>query len=113
VLFQEAKIQIFESNSQLANRSNLANFGCFRKQRYKFLKAIHNLFSHFEYRKELFQEAKIQIFESNSQLGIVILVYVVGCFRKQRYKFLKAIHNQMLLYGSQFIVVSGSKDTNF
>ena len=42
---------------------------------------------------QLFQTTKIQIFESNSQLDDNKPYCVVGCFRLQRYKFLKAIHN--------------------
>ncbi len=41
-LFQKSKIQKFESNSQLANAEKLGITGCFRSQRYKNLKAIHN-----------------------------------------------------------------------
>ena len=42
---------------------------------------------------QLFQTTKIQIFESNSQRDILWWPGHVGCFRLQRYKFLKAIHN--------------------
>ena len=43
---------------------------------------------------QLFQTTKIQIFESNSQLVLLLLVIDIRCFRLQRYKFLKAIHNR-------------------
>ena len=43
-LFQTTKIQIFESNSQLKKLKNLLSASCFRLQRYKFLKAIHNAY---------------------------------------------------------------------
>ena len=42
-LFQTTKIQIFESNSQHCNDSKDKRQSCFRLQRYKFLKAIHNV----------------------------------------------------------------------
>ena len=42
-LFQTTKIQIFESNSQLENSEQMPRIRCFRLQRYKLLKAIHNL----------------------------------------------------------------------
>ena len=41
----------------------------------------------------LFQTTKIQIFESNSQRSRIIQYCGVRCFKLQRYKFLKAIHN--------------------
>ena len=42
---------------------------------------------------QLFQTTKIQIFESNSQPLLYWGVCSSCCFRLQRYKFLKAIHN--------------------
>ena len=41
-LFQTTKIQTFESNSQLVPGTPGKSAGCFRLQRYKLLKAIHN-----------------------------------------------------------------------
>ena len=41
--------------------------GCFRLQRYKLLKAIHNNGETITIPVELFQTTKIQTFESNSQ----------------------------------------------
>ena len=61
----------------------------------------------------LFQTTKIQIFESNSQLASPSLSAIVGCFRLQRYKFLKAIHNSVVLGNHTPQVVSDYKDTNF
>ena len=42
LLFQTTKIQIFESNSQLLTFPDIVHLCCFKLQRYKFLKAIHN-----------------------------------------------------------------------
>ena len=42
-MFAVTKIQIFESNSQRSNRTGRNTGGCSPSQRYKFLKAIHNL----------------------------------------------------------------------
>ena len=67
-LFQTTKIQFFESNSQHKRRNRCCCGCCFRLQRYKFLKAIHNREAAIEQPKMLFQTTKIQIFESNSQL---------------------------------------------
>ena len=48
-LFQTTKIQIFESNSQPAGFGLYRCMSCFRLQRYKFLKAIHNGYGISEY----------------------------------------------------------------
>ena len=37
----------------------------------------------------------------------------IRCFRLQRYKFLKAIHNRTRIANVQKLVVSDYKDTNF
>ena len=42
ILFQTTKIQTFESNSQHNIKHSLLRRSCFRLQRYKLLKAIHN-----------------------------------------------------------------------
>ena len=86
---------------------------CFRQQRYKFLKAIHNLIMGTLYNQKLFQTTKIQIFESNSQLWNFRPEIPVRCFRQQRYKFLKAIHNVLFRAVLPVLVVSDNKDTNF
>ena len=88
-----SKIQIFESNSQLYVVKSLILICCFRCQRYKFLKAIHNIREYKGLCRLLFPMSKIQIFESNSQQGLLWRGVGCGCFRCQRYKFLKAIHN--------------------
>ena len=62
---------------------------------------------------QLFQTTKIQIFESNSQLGDMMNDGRISCFRQQRYKFLKAIHNFHILVKLTHNVVSDNKDTNF
>ena len=67
-LFQTTKIQIFESNSQPGRQRRPQG-------------------------RRLFQTTKIQIFESNSQRSRASSIISVSCFRLQRYKFLKAIHN--------------------
>ena len=118
-MFQITKIQIFESNSQRAICGYKSRLGCFRLQRYKLLKAIHNLhivakhgtavvsdykdtnfwkqfttnWSAWWVQGGLFQTTKIQIFESNSQPHWIVEQSNNSCFRLQRYKLLKAIHN--------------------
>ena len=112
-MFQTTKIQIFESNSQPLHQYILLPFRCFRLQRYKFLKAIHNLEWIVVFACRLFQTTKIQIFESNSQHVRTSLVQSYSCFRLQRYKFLKAIHNAPFPILQRNLVVSDYKDTNF
>ena len=138
-LFQTTKIQIFESNSQPGRYWLRGTVGCFRLQRYKFLKAIHNNNTVFyadppvvsDYKDTnfwkqfttiylcvckvfaLFQTTKIQIFESNSQRIAVNYLRSSSCFRLQRYKFLKAIHNVRVQFEQSVRVVSDYKDTNF
>ena len=62
---------------------------------------------------QLFQTTKIQTFESNSQRANLSGVFFLGCFRLQRYKLLKAIHNNTLYWGIPTGVVLDYKDTNF
>ena len=62
---------------------------------------------------QLFQTTKIQIFESNSQLAAAPAPVEQSCFRLQRYKFLKAIHNHLVVVFVYVVVVSDYKDTNF
>ena len=62
---------------------------------------------------QLFQTTKIQIFESNSQPTYTKVKGYAGCFRQQRYKFLKAIHNLRYFTRHLLYVVSDNKDTNF
>ena len=62
---------------------------------------------------QLFQTTKIQTFESNSQLETEGWQFNEGCFRLQRYKLLKAIHNKHPQKSPPDFVVSDYKDTNF
>ena len=61
----------------------------------------------------LFQTTKIQTFESNSQHACTNCLQTASCFRLQRYKLLKAIHNPYHGKGRFGNVVSDYKDTNF
>ena len=138
-LFQTTKIQTFESNSQQRDMRQSNLFCCFRLQRYKLLKAIHNRvmkgilldsvvsdYKDTNFWKQfttavyvlptslrLFQTTKIQTFESNSQLILQRSNAIIGCFRLQRYKLLKAIHNGDVKRTKPISVVSDYKDTNF
>jgi len=47
---------------------------------------------------QLFQTTKIQTFESNSQQTCLTVWSVDSCFRLQRYKLLKAIHNAVFFF---------------
>ena len=112
-MFQTTKIQTFESNSQQSKKSSDRKGGCFKLQRYKLLKAIHNLIASRVSRTVLFQTTKIQTFESNSQRLPSCTSLPVRCFKLQRYKLLKAIHNKAGTFPRESYVVSNYKDTNF
>ena len=137
-LFQTTKIQIFESNSQHFLRTPLRDIGCFRLQRYKFLKAIHNLPFVIDFYQKVVSDYKDTNFWKQFTTYKRRRSIETGCFRLQRYKFLKAIHNghagdrqgdelfqttkiQIFESNSQlmvgvslvFVVVSDYKDTNF
>ena len=114
-------------------------WGCFRLQRYKLLKAIHNYPNYILKQTQLFQTTKIQTFESNSQQVFDDTAELISCFRLQRYKLsqsnsqrspsvercsgcyfrlqryklLKAIHNFAKFFDNIRCVVSDYKDTNF
>jgi len=133
-----SKIQIFESNSQLFSGHSKnhcvvsdvkdTNFwkqfttshfviinkvGCFRCQRYKFLKAIHNKLSPGKWANEVVSDVKDTNFWKQFTTGINLFNLFKRCFRCQRYKFLKAIHNKFRYAASSLRVVSDVKDTNF
>ena len=112
-LFQTTKIQIFESNSQRNNRvcQNLCR--CFRLQRYKFLKAIHNdNLLPAEQMKVVSDYKDTNFWKQFTTNGIPANARLC-CFRLQRYKFLKAIHNRRCPARRWQSVVSDYKDTNF
>ena len=87
-LFQTTKIQTFESNSQHVQMLGFAFESCFRLQRYKLLKAIHNYGRHRDERCRVVSDYK----DTN---------------------FLKAIHNRLGERKKSYLVVSDYKDTNF
>mgnify|MGYP007011719153 CR=1 FL=1 len=86
---------------------------CFRSQRYKILKPIHNKIYLVFLPKTLFQITKIQNFETNSQQLAKMLHIDINCFRSQRYKILKPIHNVSMLQTTPLNTVSDHKDTKF
>ena len=68
--------------------------GCFKEQRYKFLKAIHNLLAvRLEDFRGCFKEQRYKFLKAIHNLWYGVFVPSDGCFKEQRYKFLKAIHN--------------------
>ena len=112
-LFQTTKIQIFESNSQQDNKCSCQTLCCFRLQRYKFLKAIHN---HRPVRPEpgrVVSDYKDTNFWKQFTTWGMLSANIHSCFRLQRYKFLKAIHNSSCPSERNGSVVSDYKDTNF
>ena len=67
-MFQRAKVQKFESQSQRVSGRGKILFKCFKEQKYKNLKANHNQLNGIILNPQMFQRAKVQKFESQSQL---------------------------------------------
>ena len=63
-------------------------------QKYKILKAIHNSVKATHTPTAFFKHAKIQNFESDSQLELAKQYGLYGFLSMQKYKILKAIHNR-------------------
>ena len=61
----------------------------------------------------LFQTTKIQNFETNSQPISLLNKILSNCFRPQRYKILKPIHNILQQNLTTLMTVSDHKDTKF
>ena len=66
-MFQRAKVQKFESQSQPLHLRIGWLYKCFKEQKYKNLKANHNKNGFNSFLKLMFQRAKVQKFESQSQ----------------------------------------------
>ena len=113
MLFQTTKIQTFESNSQLCSTRSLRRLRCFRLQRYKLLKAIHNQTSWNLGKDFVVSDYKDTNFWKQFTTTYADAIAAIGCFRLQRYKLLKAIHNCFISDETCFAVVSDYKDTNF
>ena len=137
-LFQTTKIQTFESNSQrkmlrygvlpVVSDYKDTNFwkqfttewldyrraiSCFRLQRYKLLKAIHNRVCLVRCQGRVVSDYKDTNFWKQFTTGPRTQDRRSRCFRLQRYKLLKAIHNGAGRGGFPGPVVSDYKDTNF
>jgi len=139
VLFRISKIQTFASNSQHDRWWGNNYFSCSEYQRYKLLRAIHNTSykdgwtfpvvqnikdTNFceqfttipEIRvglRKLFRISKIQTFASNSQHYVYFVASYQSCSEYQRYKLLRAIHNNWRSFRLVGFVVQNIKDTNF
>jgi GTP cyclohydrolase FolE2 len=92
-LFQRAKLQKNESQSQLHRNYFCPNRNCFKEQNYKKMKANHNYLSACACANSLFQRAKLQKNESQSQRSITHFANNSHCFKEQNYKKMKANHN--------------------
>ena len=112
-LFHDAKIQVFESNSQPLALSIEWELCCFTMQRYKFLKAIHNCDIDVLCGGVVVSRCKDTSFWKQFTTGVWKRVSLLGCFTMQRYKFLKAIHNRRGRRQGHLLVVSRYKDTSF
>ena len=112
-LFMMSKIQIFESNSQRIMRRQLKGESCLWCQRYKFLKAIHNLEGIFNFNSVAVYWLKDTNFWKQFTTNHGYTPFLGGCLWCQRYKFLKAIHNCWWVVVVKATAVYDVKDTNF
>ena len=113
LLFQIPKVQTFESQSQPDHPLPLLRGCCSRYQRYKLLRANHNCSILSPRHYWLFQIPKVQTFESQSQRLKHLHKKIRCCSRYQRYKLLRANHNQLLISFFECGVVPDTKGTNF
>ena len=88
-------------------------FCCFRLQRYKLLKAIHNGTGIVDNGGEVVSDYKDTNFWKQFTTISYCYYLLSRCFRLQRYKLLKAIHNLRTEIETYANVVSDYKDTNF
>ena len=112
-LFQTTKIQNFETNSQPGKRENHIASYCFRPQRYKILKPIHNPCHHLFVLLVTVSDHKDTKFWNQFTTKSEKLKANIDCFRPQRYKILKPIHNECPTRIKCFNTVSDHKDTKF
>ena len=78
-----------------------------------FWKQFTTDFYNIHFTNSLFRISKIQTFESNSQRRPSTLPDFFSCSEYQRYKLLKAIHNEKPQRKKSTTVVQNIKDTNF
>ena len=113
LLFQITKIQNFETNSQLIGRFSHCISTVSDHKDTKFWNQFTTVPFLGVQDYLLFQITKIQNFETNSQLEWLLVHCLLYCFRSQRYKILKPIHNLQHMYLNTHFTVSDHKDTKF
>ena len=94
-MFAVTKIQIFESNSQPVVYIQQKIKDVRRHKDTNFWKQFTTGAVNGSIDSLMFAVTKIQIFESNSQLRLLFKNRSSWCSPSQRYKFLKAIHNEI------------------
>ena len=112
-MFQTTKIQTFESNSQPDEILTKFESVVSDYKDTNFWEQFTTTYLKEKKKWTLFQTTKIQTFESNSQHTVKNPILRTRCFRLQRYKLLKAIHNAIVEDPAKKSVVSDYKDTNF
>ena len=113
MMFAVTKIQIFESNSQQSCICKRNEQDVRRHKDTNFWKQFTTNAMFQAVEVQMFAVTKIQIFESNSQQSAKNKNRRPGCSPSQRYKFLKAIHNQSFFLLLRREDVRRHKDTNF
>ena len=105
----QIKDTIFWKQITTPHREMLCGIRCLSDQRYNFLKANHNGNFLILIKDVLFIRSKIQFFESKSQLLHHRNCKDGGCLSDQRYNFLKANHNRLLVYFLFFMLFSDQR----
>ena len=113
MLFQIPKVQTFESQSQHNKLCRNNTLVVPDTKGTNFWEPITTKFGLRRNASLLFQIPKVQTFESQSQLFNTSVCRVNGCSRYQRYKLLRANHNQLLISFFECGVVPDTKGTNF
>ena len=96
-LFIKSKIQFFESKSQQHISITLMFRVVYQVKDTIFWKQITTVTGKVVLTDKLFIKSKIQFFESKSQLNFRYPFLTLGCLSSQRYNFLKANHNCLVL----------------
>ncbi len=112
-LFISSKIQFSESKSQLNVESNLQPVSCLSVQRYNFLKANHNFLVVVFHNFNVVYQFKDTIFWKQITTAFLNASFCSSCLSVQRYNFLKANHNLVVVVCQSCNVVYQFKDTIF
>ena len=112
-MFQTTKIQTFESNSQHEDPNGRTQRGCFRLQRYKLLKAIHNDQVEIDLPEYVVSDYKDTNFWKQFTTGGMLVSVRAVLFQTTKIQTFESNSQPLLILLKLFAVVSDYKDTNF